>query len=100
MMWKVCLVHLHYYDIDFNYHIFSLKPDYDFFSTFYFQRNKMKGNIQTTKLNFRTEIEYLELWNGSYVMLATIRTLIYALGKMEDPSGVLQILSAIGWKRW
>ena len=29
-------------------------------------------------------------------MLATIRTVIYALGKMEDPSRVLQILSDIG----
>ena len=44
--------------------------------------------MQTKKLNFRTEIEYLE-----YKMLAK---LIYALGKMVDPSGVLQILSAIG----
>ena len=41
--------------------IFSLKLDYDFFLTFYFQRNEMKGNIQTKKLDSRTEIECLEL---------------------------------------
>ena len=51
----------HYSGIDCNYHIFSLKRDSNFFLTFYFQRNEMKGNIQTKKLNSRTEIECLEL---------------------------------------
>ena len=53
----------HYSGIDCNYHIFSLKLDSNFFLTFYFQRNEMKGNIQTKKLNSRTEIECLELYN-------------------------------------
>ena len=51
----------HYSGIYCNYHIFSLKLDFDFFLTFYFQRNELKGNIQTKKLNSRTEIECLEL---------------------------------------